>query len=302
MNDNTATAPRSTTRTPPTTGRKAPGPVRPFGVRRFRTEAARLMLGLGQEYGDVARFRVGPELMHQVAGPAVIKDVLHDADSYRRGRVYQGFELFFGKGSLTTDGSEWQTLRTTGQPFFRTGFLHPNVPAIVEAVNDLLDRLEMPADRAGHIDLVPEMMRLAFDVVTRVLCGYELRHRADQVIPAIVHVLSAMFPGSPELLLPTWLPGRHRRRLRATQAVLDEAVSELIDADQEGRIPPDRIVHALRSAHDPDTGRPLSRRQVMDELKTHLLAGHETTGCGLAWTLYEIAEHPDVFQIGRAHV
>ena len=33
---------------------------------------------------------------------------------------------------------------------------------------------------------------------------------------------------------------------------------------------------------------------MLDELKTHFIAGNETTGCGLAWTLYEIARHPHV--------
>jgi cytochrome P450 len=272
---------------------RAPGPVRPFGVRRFRTDAAAILVGLRRDHGDVARFRVGPTLMHQVAGPAAIREVLHDGESYRRGAVYGGFELFFGKGLLTTDGHAWKTLRTTGAPFFRTGFLHPNVPAIKAAVTDLVRRWE---HRAEPVDIVPEVMRLAFDVVTRVLCGHDLRHRADEVIPAIVHVLSAMFPGSPELLLPSWLPGPHRRRLRATQRVLDAAVGELIDTR------PERLVAALQEASDVDTGEPLSRRQVMDELKTHLLAGHETTGCGLAWTLYELASHPEVYDRLRAEL
>jgi cytochrome P450 len=265
---------------------KAPGPALPFGVRRFRTDAASILVGLRRDYGDVVRFRVGPTLMHQVSGPSAIREVLHDGESYRRGKVYGGFELFFGKGLLTTDGDEWKTLRTTGAPFFRSRFLHPNVPAITGAVTDLLRRWE---SRDEPVDIVPDVMRLAFDVVTRVLCGYDLRHRADAVIPAIVNVLSAMFPGSPELLLPHWIPGPHRQRLRATQQVLDDAVRELIDTR------PDRLVAALLSAG-------LSRRQVMDELKTHLLAGHETTGCGLAWTLYELAAHPEVASRLRAEL
>lgn len=274
----------------------APGPVLPFGVRRFRTDAAAIMVGLRRAYGDVVRFRVGPTLMHQVAGPEAVREVLHDGTSYRRGKVYGGFELFFGKGLLTTDGHAWKTLRTTGAPFFRAGFLHPNVPAITGAVHDLAERWAELARRGEPVDIVPEVMRLAFDVVTRVLCGYDLRHRADEVIPAIVNVLSAMFPGSPELLLPHWVPGPHRARLLATQRVLDDAVAELIDER------PDRLVTALLDASDVDTGKPLSRRQVMDELKTHLLAGHETTGCGLAWTLHELAAHPAAGERLRAEV
>jgi cytochrome P450 len=275
---------------------KAPGPSLPFGVRRFRRDAATILLELQQKYGDVTRFRVGPELLHQVAAPEIIRDVLHDSESYRRGRVYLGFELFFGKGSLTTDGHAWRTLRSTAGPFFRTGFLHPNVPVITDAVTDLAREWEVLANKGEPVDIVPEMMRLAYNVVTRVLFGYDLRHRGDEVLPAIVNVLSGMFPGSPELLLPSWLPGPHRRRLRGTQRVLDDAVGEVIDHGG------DRLVAALHETSDVDTQEPLTRRQIMDELKNHLLAGHETTGCGLAWTLHELARHPDVHERLRAEL
>jgi cytochrome P450 len=157
-------------------------------------------------------------------------------------------------------------------------------------------RWENLAREEKPVDIVPEVMRLALDVVTRVLFGYDLRHRSDEVLPVIEHVLSAMFPGSPELLLPSWLPGPHRRRLRATQQVLDDAVGEVIDHGG------DRLVAALGEASGVDTQAPLTRRQIMDELKNHLLAGHETTGCGLAWTLHELAGHPEVYERLRAEL
>jgi cytochrome P450 len=53
-------------------------------------------------------------------------------------------------------------------------------------------------------------------------------------------------------------------------------------------------VSTLLAARDPETDRPWTDREVHDELMTIFLAGHETTGCGLAWTLYAIAEHPEV--------
>lgn len=273
----------------------APGPLLPIGVRRYRNDAARIMRELHHDYGDIARFRVGPQLMHQITGPALIPQVLHDkTGAYRRGKVYGGFELFFGKGSLTTDGEQWRTLRTAGQPFFRSGYLRPNVPTIAAVVDDMLTRWESVGAQGEPIDIVPEMMRLAFDVVTRVLCGIDMGEQANAVVPTIRDVLAAMFPGSPELLIPAWVPGPVRRRLRATQAVLDGVGSTLISAHLEGGLPPDRLVGALFDAIDPATGAPLTRRQIIDELKTYLLAGHETTGCGLAWTLYELAAHPEV--------
>ena len=39
---------------------------------------------------------------------------------------------------------------------------------------------------------------------------------------------------------------------------------------------------------------PLTNAELRDQLVTLLLAGHETTAAALAWTLYELANHPDL--------
>jgi cytochrome P450 len=48
----------------------------------------------------------------------------------------------------------------------------------------------------------------------------------------------------------------------------------------------------LMAARD-DEGRPMSDRQLRDELVTLFLAGHETTAIALSWTLFLLARHPE---------
>jgi cytochrome P450 len=43
-----------------------------------------------------------------------------------------------------------------------------------------------------------------------------------------------------------------------------------------------------------DEGRPMSERQLRDEVITLLLAGHETTALALSWTWYLLSQHPDI--------
>ncbi|MGA9352251.1 MAG: cytochrome P450, partial [Terriglobales bacterium] len=49
-------------------------------------------------------------------------------------------------------------------------------------------------------------------------------------------------------------------------------------------------------ARDPQTGEPMSGRQLTDELLTLIVAGHETTASTLNWAWYLISQHPDVEQ------
>ena len=48
------------------------------------------------------------------------------------------------------------------------------------------------------------------------------------------------------------------------------------------------------AASDPETGETMNDRQLRDEVLTMLLAGHDTSANALIWSVYLIAQHPDV--------
>jgi cytochrome P450 len=53
------------------------------------------------------------------------------------------------------------------------------------------------------------------------------------------------------------------------------------------------LLSMLMAARD-DDGKPMSDRQLRDELITLFLAGHETTAIALSWTLFLLARNPTV--------
>jgi cytochrome P450 len=50
----------------------------------------------------------------------------------------------------------------------------------------------------------------------------------------------------------------------------------------------------LMHARDKETGAAMGERQLIDEVMTLVVAGHETTASVLNWTWYLLAQHPDV--------
>ena len=56
----------------------------------------------------------------------------------------------------------------------------------------------------------------------------------------------------------------------------------------------------LLAARDPDSGERLSDAEVRDEVLIFLVAGHETTGSALAFTLHLLGRHEDVQERVRA--
>jgi cytochrome P450 len=60
-----------------------------------------------------------------------------------------------------------------------------------------------------------------------------------------------------------------------------------------GTDPPDDLIHRLIAARDPETGQSMNDEQLIDNLLTFYLAGHETTARALTWTLYLLALSPE---------
>ncbi|MEV0587133.1 cytochrome P450 [Nonomuraea sp. NPDC050310] len=276
----------------------APGPEGRHlmgALSSFKRDSLSLLTEL-QGYGGIARVRLGPYLVHQLTGPEFIKHVLQDnVDNYRRGRFYQGFNLFMGRGMLTTDGPEWRARRDVSQPFFQRSWLHGASGVITASVEELLERWGAAADRGEEVELVDDMMWLAMGVLSRMLFGVDLRERYAELAPAVRFSLKAMIlTGEVSQMLPRWVPTRYRRELRRHQGVLNRVMDDVIALHRAGGGDPDDLVSALLSATDAETGRPWPDRQIRAELKTLFLAGHETTGCALAWTLYSVATHDEV--------
>src|SRR5207237_7215185 len=68
---------------------------------------------------------------------------------------------------------------------------------------------------------------------------------------------------------------------------LRDAVAQLL-REQRGR-DADSLLTRLLAARDPERGRAMDDEQLVDNLLTFYLAGHETTAKALTWTLYLLA-------------
>ena len=280
-------------------GRRAPGPEGRHLLGRlssFQKDPLRLLLELQQRFGGISRVKLGPYLVHQITGPEHVKHVLQDnAHNYVRGRFYRGFHLFFGRGMLTTDGPQWRARRRVSQPFFHRGRLEANAPVITECAGQLVQRWAEPARTGAPVDVATDMLWLASGVLSRMFFGVDLRERSAELMPAVRFSLKAMIiTGEVKQLLPRWFPSRYQRELARHQRVLNRVMDDVIDLHRAGGGDPDDLVSALLRQTNEATGQPFTQREIRAELKTLFLAGHETTGCALAWTLYAVARHPEV--------
>jgi cytochrome P450 len=145
------------------------------------------------------------------------------------------------------------------------------------------------AGSPARVDLHAEMVEYTLRVVGRALFGASV----DDAVPTIratFPVVSEQVRRRATAAIP--LPGRRTTR---AQRALYAAVDAIVDRRRRAARDDDRdLVSLLLAARDPQTGAPLSTREVRDQVLIFLLAGHETTATALTFACHLLGRHPDV--------
>jgi cytochrome P450 len=277
---------------PPTvTPRYAPlDPLRYFLT--FVRNPLRVMPGIVY-HEPICQYR---NMLTWVSDPALIKTILLDnRDNFPKTRVERRvLGPLLGKGILIAQDPDWRWQRQTAAPIFRHADILQYAPAMVAAAEQTVTHWRASAPGTTQ-PIDDDMTRVTFRVISDTMLqggdpaeGQGIEQSNQDYAKPIAWPLAYAVLG-----LPTWLPfpGRAARE-RAEQAMRSSVASIVRGRRKNPGARDDLLVRLLR-AKDPDTDQPMSDEQVVDNLLTFLLAGHETTARALSWSLYLIARSPD---------
>ena len=227
-----------------------------------------------------------------VTSPAIIKGVLLDErDKFRKLTQIRLLRPLLGKGILTSEGADWKWQRQASAPMFRPQTLGAFVPSFVRAAGETLARWRATP---GIQPVDEDMTRVTFDVISATLLP-----SADNVFAVRMQesIRALQSHGGWEMLyaslrLPAWFPRPGMVAGYEAMRTLRGAVGELLARQRERAADADNLLTRLIAARDPETGRAMDDEQLVDNLLTFYLAGHETTAKALTWTLYLLARSP----------
>jgi cytochrome P450 len=264
-------------------------------LREVMRDPLTLFLDAAKAHGGVVRFRFAHLQAFLISEPAYIKRVLtENMRNYPKGASYASLRHALGDGLLVSEGELWKRQRRLLNPVFARQILRDKTPVMYECARSACERWERAAAAGEGIDLGAEMMRLAFDVVGRVVLGSEVDAEMEEVA-AVEPIAGAWVYGHLRALIkvPPWVPTPNNLRYRRALGVLHDVVQRVIDRHRvQGEVPD--MMTLLMSARDDETGRGMTDRQLRDEVLTFLIAGHETTGAALAWVYVLLAAHPEI--------
>ncbi len=229
--------------------------------------------------------------------PALIKRVLVERpdDFPKSNRIGEGLQPLLGNSVFVTNGEVWRRQRRIIDPAFEGGRLRDTFPAMLAAGQAAVARMPQ-----GVVEVEAEMSHAAADVIFRTLFSIPIEHevaaqvfdefRAYQRTQPLLN-LAAFLP------LPRWFPRFHRRKTKASAAVIRGLITRLTKARAAeiiaGTAPNDLATKIMTTA-DPMTGARFETEEMVDQVAIFFLAGHETSASALAWALLMLALYPEV--------
>jgi len=241
-------------------------------------------------HGDLVRVPFPGTQIVYVLHPDLVEQVLvKQARRVVKGRFMSRLDIVFGQGLLLAEGDAWRKQRVRMAPAFTR-----------DAVREMTAQMGPVAEAAvsswgegGIRSVDADMMGLTLEVALQGLFGTTsgddleiVRSAFSDISDYFANIADALAP------IPSWVPTPGNRRFQRGRTAIDGVVGRILGERRAAAAPGRDLLGRLVAAADAE-GEALDEERLADEVRTLLLAGHETTAVALTTSLFELAQHPD---------
>ena len=270
------------------------GPRRPGWVAslRYAQDSYGFFGSLRARHGDTFTVRTANGPLVVTGDPALVRDIFAaPAETFKVWPVETLGPFLGDKSLLLSHGDRHRRDRKLLTPPFHGGRMRAYGALIAEATRAHIAHL--PLGRVTPVQ--PTMQAISLDVILRAVFGVKDPARMEawrEVILADVRSVTPAIIFFPKLRrgfggVGPW--ARHKDARARFDAMLFETIrARRADADAG-----DDILGLILAARY-DDGSAMSDEEVRDQLITLVVAGHETTGTSLAWSIEWLARLPEV--------
>ena len=262
--------------------KQVPGPSEPFDLGASDETFARLK-EWSRSYGQF--FRVySPRsrgYAYFVNDPDAVKRILlTNHANYVKGVGTDQISILLGRGIMTSSGDFWQRQRRMLQPAFHRRIIDRFGTMVAEVNARHALHWEELARRSELVNIVHAASELTLDITLNAIFGSDLTYLRERC------------GGNPFDIILTESDRnlKFAYRIRSLAGLVRELIERRRARPDEERF--DFLAMAL-AARDKETGEAMSDKQLIDEMITLIVAGHETTAAALAWTWYHLGHRQD---------
>lgn len=211
--------------------------------------------------------------------PDAVKAILvKNHENYKKGPGFERVKMLLGNGIIVSDGTFWRRQRRMIQPAFSRQCIDGLASKMQKANQDLLIRWQEKADNDELIDVSSETSDLSLEIILRCLFSDDM----DKLI---------LQEGKNPFDILTYELARDIKFVMKFRA-LKSLVQQLIDERRESSTRYDDFLEAFMHAKDKETAEGMTDSEIIDEVMTMIIAGHETGATTLNWAWYSLSQNP----------
>jgi len=253
-------------------GRIPPGPAEKYDTSE---DLLRWMNDQFDRFGSIYRASVYGTNVYVVSDPEHVDHVLRiNWRNYKKGQAIKRIGLLLGNGLMVSEGEFWKSQRRMIQPAFHDKAIGALINVISAANIALLKKWKESAQEKESVNITSDISHMVLKVVLISIFGDDY----DQVAPHF-NILS----------------DESARNLQFAQRFrpLGKIVSEVAGQRRKQNRTATDILGMLMEARDTKS-QTMPDSQLVREIMTLIVAGHETTASTLNWAWYLLSKSAEV--------
>ncbi len=241
------------------------------------------------QYGDIVEVTIlGRKIVYVLHPDDIERVLIADRENFVKGTLFERTKLLLGEGLVTSEGELWKRQRKRMAPSFQPKHIDPFKDAIALAATESLEEW----GQGGVRNMDSEMMALTLEIALRILFGTSSGDDVEVVGESFTEISDFFASVTGGFLpLPLWVPTPGNLRFKRSFAQMEQVVSRIL---QERKAQADPGTDLLGLLLTDDGTEPMEEKQLRDEIRTLLLAGHETTALGLTYAAWFLSGHPEI--------
>lgn len=234
------------------------------------------------KYGDICLIK--PVLRANntilINDPDAVKSILvKNHENYKKGPGFERVKMLLGNGIIVSDGAFWRKQRRMIQPAFSRKCIDGLALKMQKANQDWLASWEKKAQSGELVNITGEMSELSLEIILRCLFSDDLDKLTEQA------------GGENPFAVLTYDLVRDIQFVMRFRA-LKSLVQQLINERRSSSVRYDDFLEAFMEAVDKESGDTMTDNEIIDEVMTLIIAGHETGATTLNWAWYLLSQNP----------
>ena len=203
--------------------------------------------------------------------------------NYSKGVGFDRIKMLLGNGIIVSEGEFWKRQRRMMQPTFHRRVLTQLSGIITRANANCLAAWDQKAARGEPVNITQDMSAMTLEIILRMILGSDLD---DMIAESGEHPFAWLTEDGDRDI-------RFAYRFRKLTNLISRYVARRRERGCEPTGTDPDYLSMLLQARDKDTAEGMTDREIVDEITTLLIAGHETTASMLNWTWLLLAAHPE---------